>query len=266
MGRRGGMRNLWRDEDGAWRTTLRGQQVLADSRINKGTAFDDSERHDLGLTGMIPAAHFTLDDQVARVYAQYRRQPSNLARYITLNALHDRNEVLFYRLLTDHLSEMLPIVYTPTVGQAIEHYSQEYRRPHGVYLSVDHPELIEASLLAADLGPEDVDLIVATDAGAILGIGDWGVGGIHIAVGKLAVYTAAGGIDPARTIPVMLDVGTDRQSLLDDPLYIGNRHHRVPAADYDAFLDQFVSVVGKLFPARFAALGGSGGGECQAAA
>ena len=242
------MRALWRDQDGAWRTTLRGRQVLADPRINKGTAFRDSERHDLGLTGLIPAAHFTLDDQVARVYAQYQHQPDDLARNVTLNALHDRNEVLFYRLLTDHLSEMLPIVYTPTVGQAIQNYSHEYRRPRGIYLSVDHPELIEASLLASDLGPGDVDLIVATDAGAILGIGDWGVGGINIAVGKLAVYTAAGGIDPARTIPVMLDVGTDRQSLLEDPLYIGNRHPRVPAAEYDAFLDEFVRAVGKLFP------------------
>jgi malate dehydrogenase (oxaloacetate-decarboxylating) len=242
------MATLWRDLDGAWRTTLRGRQVLADPRINKGTAFSDRERHDLGLTGLIPAAHFTLDDQAARVYAQYQRQSDDLARNITLNALHDRNEVLYYRLLTEHLSEMLPIVYTPTVGEAIVHYSHEYRRPRGIYLSVDHPELIEASLLAADLGPGDVDLIVATDAGAILGIGDWGVGGIDIAVGKLAVYTAAGGIDPARTIPVMLDVGTDRQSLLDDPLYIGNRHHRVPAADYDAFLDEFTRVVGKLFP------------------
>jgi malate dehydrogenase (oxaloacetate-decarboxylating) len=242
------MRTLWRDEDGAWRTTLRGRQVLAEPRINKGTAFCDSERRALGLTGLIPAAHFTLDDQVARVYAQYQRQPNDLARNVTLNALHDRNEVLFYRLLTDHLSEMLPIVYTPTVGEAIQHYSHEYRRPRGIYLSVDHPELIEASLLACDLGPGDIDLIVATDAGAILGIGDWGVGGIHIAVGKLAVYTAAGGIDPARTIPVMLDVGTDRQSLLDDPLYIGNRHPRVPAAEYDAFLEEFVGAVSKLFP------------------
>ncbi len=242
------MRTVWRDEDGAWRTVLRGRQVLGDQRINKGTAFTDSERHDLGLTGLIPAAHFTLEDQLGRVYAQYLRQPSELARNITLNALHDRNEVLFYRLLTDHLSEMLPIVYTPTVAQAIEHYSQEYRRPRGIYLSVDHPELIEESLLAYNVGPGDVDLIVATDAGAILGIGDWGVGGIHIAVGKLAVYTAAGGINPDRTIPVMLDVGTDRQSLLEDPLYIGNRHPRVPPAEYDAFLDEFVRAVGKLFP------------------
>jgi malate dehydrogenase (oxaloacetate-decarboxylating) len=242
------MRAVWRDDDGTWRTVLRGRQVLADSWINKGTAFSDSERRDLGLTGLIPAAHFTLEDQVARVYAQYQSQPDDLARNVTLTALHDRNEVLFYRLLTDHLSEMLPIVYTPTVAQAIVQYSHEYRRPRGLYLSVDHPELIEASLNAFDLRPDGVDLIVATDAGAILGIGDWGVGGINIAVGKLAVYTAAGGIDPARTIPVMLDVGTDRQSLLDDPLYIGNRHPRVPPAEYDAFLEEFVRAVGKLFP------------------
>jgi malate dehydrogenase (oxaloacetate-decarboxylating) len=243
------MRTVWRDEDGGWRTTLRGRQVLADPRINKGTAFDDDERRGLGLTGLVPPAHFTLDDQVARVLAQYRNQPDDLERNVALNALHDRNEVLFYRLLTDHLPEMLPIVYTPTVGLAIERYSHEYRRPRGLYLSVDHPELIEASLLDFELGPDDVDLVVATDAGAILGIGDWGVGGIGIAVGKLAVYTAAGGVDPARCIPVMLDVGTDRQSLLSDPLYIGNRHPRVPAAQYDAFLDEFVRVVGKLFPA-----------------
>ena len=242
------MRTVWRDDDGAWWTVLRGRQVLADPQINKGTAFAESERRDLGLTGLIPAGHFTLEDQVARVYAQYRSQPDDLARNVTLTALRDRNEVLFYRLLIDHLSEMLPIVYTPTVAKAIERYSQEYRRPRGIYLSVDHPELIEASLLASGLGPGDVDLIVATDAGAILGIGDWGVGGISIAVGKLAVYTAAGGIDPGRTIPVMLDVGTDRQSLLNDPLYIGNRHPRVPAAEYDSFLDQFVLAVGKLFP------------------
>ncbi len=242
------MRTVWRDEDGAWRTTLRGRHILADPRINKGTAFDDDERRGLGLTGLVPPAHFTLDDQAARVLAQYRHQPDDLERNVALNALHDRNEVLFYRLLTDHLPEMLPIVYTPTVGLAIERYSHEYRRPRGIYLSVDHPELIEASLLDFDRGPDDVDLVLATDAGAILGIGDWGVGGIGIAVGKLAVYTAAGGIDPARTIPVMLDVGTDRQSLLEDPLYIGNRHPRVPPAQYDAFLDEFVRAVGKLFP------------------
>jgi len=242
------MKTVWRDESGAWRTTLRGRQVLADPRINKGTAFSDSERRDLGITGLIPPARATLHEQSDRILAQYSRQPTNLAKNVLLTEVHDRNEVLYYHLLTEHLREMLPIVYTPTVGQAIERYSHEYRRPRGVYLSVDHPEVIEASLLAPGLGPDEVDLIVATDAGAILGIGDWGAGGIHIAVGKLAVYTAAGGIDPNRCMPVMLDVGTDRQSLLDDPLYVGNRHSRVPTAEYDRFIEAFVDAVGRLFP------------------
>jgi malate dehydrogenase (oxaloacetate-decarboxylating) len=242
------VRTLWVDDDGAWRTTLRGRQVLSDPRINKGTAFSDAERRELGLIGLIPAGHLSLDQQAGRVYAQYLRQGSDLARNVLLNEVLDRNEVLFHRLLADHLSEMLPVVYTPTVGQAIVHYSHEYRRPRGIYLSVDHPELIEQSLRGAGLEADDVDLIVATDAGAILGIGDWGVGGMNIAVGKLAVYTAAGGIDPDRTVPVMLDVGTDRQTLLDDPLYIGNRHPRVQAADYDAFLDAFVTAVQMVFP------------------
>jgi len=242
------VRTLWLDEDGAWRTTLRGRQVLTDPRINKGTAFTDAERASLGLIGLIPAGHLTLTEQADRVYAQYLRQSSNLARNVLLNELHDRNQVLYYRLLVDHLSEMLPVIYTPTVGEAIENYSQEYRRPRGVYLSVDHPELIEQSLSALGMGADDVDLVVATDAGAILGIGDWGVGGMGIAVGKLAVYTAAAGIYPGRAVPVMLDVGTDRQSLLDDPLYIGNRHPRVSADQYDEFLAAFVAAVARLFP------------------
>jgi malate dehydrogenase (oxaloacetate-decarboxylating) len=242
------VRTLWLDTDGAWRTTLRGRQVLADPRLNKGTAFSDPERAALDLIGLIPAGHMTLDQQAERVHRQYLRQSSDLARNVLLNELHDRNEVLYYRLLADHLSEMLPVVYTPTVGQAIENYSQEYRRPRGVYVSVDQPELIEQSLRAFGLRGDDVDLIVATDAGSILGIGDWGVGGMGIAVGKLAVYTAAAGIDPGRCIPVMLDVGTDRQSLLTDPMYIGNRHPRVPVAEYDAFMAAFVQAVRNVFP------------------
>jgi malate dehydrogenase (oxaloacetate-decarboxylating) len=242
------VRAVWLDEDGTWRTTLRGRQVLADPRINKGTAFSDGERAGLGLIGLIPAGHITLDQQASRVYGQYLRQPDNLGRNVLLNEVHDRNEVLYYRIVAEHLSDMLPVIYTPTVGEAIEQYSREYRRPRGVYLSVDEPELIEDSLRAFGLDADDVDLIVATDAGSILGIGDWGVGGMNIAVGKLAVYTAAGGIDPGRTIPVMLDVGTDRQSLLDDPMYIGNRHPRVPVAQYDTFIAAFVAAVRKLFP------------------
>jgi malate dehydrogenase (oxaloacetate-decarboxylating) len=240
------MRLLWLDEDGRWHTKLRGRQVLSDPRLNRGTAFSYAERHELGVTGLVPPAHVTLDQQVARVYAQYQRQPDDIAKNVLLTEVHDRNEVLFYRLLVSHLPEMLPVVYTPTISQAIKSYSHEYRRPRGVYLSVDHPDLIEESLRATGMG--DLDLIVATDAGAILGIGDWGVGGMRIAVGKLAVYTAAGGIDPDRSVAVMLDVGTDRQSLLDDPLYMGNRHPRVSAEEYDKFLDAFVDAVSKLFP------------------
>ena len=239
---------MWVDDDGAWRTTLRGRQVLSDPRINKGTAFSDAERAALGLVGLIPAGHLTLDEQASRIYAQFLRQSSDLARNVLLNELQDRNEVLYYRVVADHLSEMLPVIYTPTVGQAIEHYSHEYRRPRGVYLSVDKPELIEQSLRAFGKQEDDVDLIVATDAGAILGIGDWGVGGMSIAVGKLAVYTAAAGIDPGRSVPVMLDVGTDRQTLLDDPMYIGERHPRVAADEYDAFLAAFVAAARKVFP------------------
>ena len=136
------MRTVWADSDGTWRTTLRRRQVLGDPRINKGTAFSDAERADLGVIGLIPPGHMTLEEQVSRVYAQYRRQTTELERNVLLTELHDRNEVLFYRLLASHLPEMLPIIYTPTVGEAIENYSHEYRRPRGVYLSVDRPELI----------------------------------------------------------------------------------------------------------------------------
>jgi malate dehydrogenase (oxaloacetate-decarboxylating) len=242
------MQALWLDDAGRWRTKLRGRQVLSDPRLNKGTAFSYGERRALGVMGLVPPAHVTLEQQVHRVYAQYQRQPDDLAKNVLLMDVYDRNEVLFYRLLMTHIAEMLPIVYTPTISQAIKSYSHEYRRPRGVYLSVDHPDLIEESLLATGLESDDLDLIVATDAGAILGIGDWGVGGMRISVGKLAVYTAAGGIDPDRAVAVMLDVGTDRQSLLDDPLYMGNRHPRVPADEYDRFLDGFVDAVSRLFP------------------
>ena len=237
-----------RQQDGAWHTRLRGRQVFADPRINKGTGFSAGEREALGLTGLMPYKVFTLEQQAARSYAQYSAQPTPLAKNVFLTALHDRNEVLFYRLLTDHLREMLPIVYTPTIGEAIERYSHQYRRPRGVYLSVDAPELIESSLAATDLDPDEVDLIVATDAEAILGIGDWGVGGIAIAEGKLVVYCAAGGLDPNRAIPVILDVGTNRQELLDDPLYLGNAHPRVDRETYDRFIDAYVTAATKLFP------------------
>ncbi|MFD8388431.1 NAD-dependent malic enzyme [Streptomyces sp. NPDC059680] len=228
--------------------TARGRAVLADPRINRGTAFTEAERRALDLVGLVPPHVLTQDEQVERAYAQYRAQPSDLAKNVNLTALHDRNEALFYRLVGDHLEEMLPIVYTPTVGTAIRRYSNEYRRPRGIYLSVDAPGDIERSLRASGRGADDVDLIVATDGEGILGIGDWGVGGIDIAVGKLAVYTAAAGIDPRRTLPVMLDVGTNRKELLDNPLYLGNRHPRADRETYDAFIDAYVTAATRLFP------------------
>jgi malate dehydrogenase (oxaloacetate-decarboxylating) len=236
------------DEGPALRVRARGFAVLGTPMLNRGTAFTPEERRALGLVGLLPHGVSTIDGQVRRTYAQFQRQPDDLSRNVYLANLRDRNEVLFYRLLSEHLAEMLPIVYTPTVGKAIERYSHEYRRPRGVFLSVDHPDLVEQSLRNYGLGPDDVDLIVATDAEGILGIGDWGVGGIEIAIGKLAVYIAAAGIHPRRVIPVVLDVGTDNLRLLNDPMYLGNRHARVRGQRYDDFIDTYVQAAAKLFP------------------
>ncbi len=230
------------------RIRARGNAVLTNPMLNRGTAFTQSERQALGLTGLLPTGMSTLEGQLRRVYAQYRRQPTDLARNVYLGNLRDRNEVLFYRLLTEHIEEMLPIVYTPTVGEAIERFSHEYRRPRGVYLSVNEPEQVEQALQNYGLGPNDVDLIVATDAEGILGIGDQGVGGIEIAIGKLAVYTAAAGIHPRRVIPVVFDVGTDNLRLLNDEMYLGNRHARIRDQRYDDLIDAYVTAATKLFP------------------
>src|SRR6266700_2931440 len=222
--------------------------VLDDPMRNRGVAFSAADREALGLTGRLPAAVLTLEEQAERAYRQLQRQDGDLAKNVYLEQLHDRNEVLYYRLLLDHLAELLPVVYDPTVGEAIEKYSHEYRRPRGIYLSIDRPDDIAKAFATLELEPGDVDLIVCTDAEEILGIGDWGVGGIQIAVGKLAVYTAAAGIDPHRVIPVSLDVGTDNEALLNDPFYLGNRHARVRGADYDAFIKKYLETASSLFP------------------
>src|SRR5919112_2400090 len=226
----------------------RGKEILEQSLLNKGTAFTEEERKNLGLVGLLPSAILTLEEQAQRAYSQYQDQPTDLHKNVYLTSLQDRNEVLFYKLLLEHLREMLPVVYDPTVAQAIELYSHEYRRPRGVYLSVDHPEGIEESFENYGLGSDDVDLIVASDAEEILGIGDWGVGGIAISVGKLAVYTAAAGIHPGRTIPVIIDAGTNNEGLLNDPYYVGNRHSRIRGSKYDAFIDEYVKVATAMFP------------------
>ena len=242
------MRGSHLDGTGCYKTKARGLAVLTTPLLNKGTAFTAEEREELGLTGLLPPVISTLEAQVKAAYAQYQRLPDALNKNIYLTALHDRNEVLFYRLLSGHLREMIPIVNDLTVGMAMQQYHHECRRPRGVYLSIDHLNGIEAAFTNLCAGPEDIDLILATDAEQILGLGDWGVGGIEISIGKLAIYTAAGGIDPTRAIPVMLDVGTNRESLLKDPMYVGNRHTRVRGERYDAFIEAYVETAAKLFP------------------
>lgn len=208
-------------------TDARGFSVLDSPRLNKGTAFTKDERQSLGLTGLIPSYVSSLDTQVRRSYAEYERLGDALSKNSYLTSLHGNNEVLFFRLFSEHLRDMIPVVNDLTVGKAMEHHSQQCSFRRGLYLSIDHPEAIEDSFrnLQANFG--DLDILLATDAEHITGLGDWGIGGIAVAIGKLAICSAAAGVDPNRVMPVMLDVGTDRQSLLDDPLYIGNRHPRV---------------------------------------
>jgi malate dehydrogenase (oxaloacetate-decarboxylating) len=237
-----------RNADFCHETKARGLAVLNSPLLNKGTAFTANERTALGLTGLLPPDISTLAAQVKRAYIQYERLPDVLSKNVYLTALHDRNEVLFYRLFSEHLREMIPIVNDLTVGLAIEQYHHECRRPRGLYLSIDHAEAIEEAFASLNASPGDIDLILATDAEQIRGIGDWGVGGIEVSIGKLAIYTAAGGIDPTRVIPVMLDVGTNRESLLDDPMYVGNRHARIRGERYDAFIGAYVKAASKLFP------------------
>ena len=222
--------------------------ILTDPILNRGTAFTHDERAKLGLTGRLPAAVETLDEQAVRVHRQLQQQPTDLAKYVYLDLLHDRNETLYFKLLSDHLAELLPVVYDPTVGDAIEQWSRDYRTSRAVYLSVDRPDEVRASFETLGLGPDDVDLIVVSDAQEILGIGDWGVNGTDISIGKLAVYTAAAGIHPDRVVAVNLDVGTDNEALLNDPTYLGNRHARVTGKRYDELIDTYLSTAADMFP------------------
>lgn len=233
-------------------TTLRGYQVLHDPALNKGTAFTLAERKALELDGLLPpVVTMEFEPQLERAYAAYRAAPTNLAKHIYMWRLHDENETLFYNLLQHHLMEIMPVVYDPVVGEAIEHYSEVMANPRGLFLSIDEVDRIEEKLAAWGAGPEDVDLLVASDAEEILGIGDWGSNGIDISVGKLAVYTAAAGVDPHRVIPVVLDVGTNNERLLNDTSYIGYRHSRVRGKAYDDFIDAYVTAARKLFPKAY---------------
>jgi len=229
-----------------WAVDAEGEAVLDDPLLNKGTCFTAEEREEFALSGLLPPGVATEDEQRARAYENYLRSGSDVQRYLFLAALQDRNETLFYRLLLDHLEEMAPIVYTPTVGKVCEQFSHIYRRPRGVYVSIEDRGRI-AEILRHAPNP-DVRVIVATDNEAILGIGDQGVGGMGIPIGKLALYTAGAGLHPSRCLPLDIDVGTDNQALLDDPLYLGVPRRRVRGEEYDALIDEIVDAIGQVFP------------------
>jgi malate dehydrogenase (oxaloacetate-decarboxylating) len=226
--------------------SLRGLEVTRDPMLNKGTAFPERERDELGLRGLLPPTVSSMEQQLERVYENYRRQPNDLAKYLYLIALQDRNEALFYRFLLEHLEEMTPIVYTPTVGQACQQYSHIYRRGRGLYITpADRGRM---GKVVANTPSSNVAVIVATDGEGILGIGDQGAGGIGIAIGKLTLYTAAAGIHPARCLPIVLDVGTNNPSLRDDPLYLGVHAPRLRGDAYLDVIDRFVEAVEGIFP------------------
>lgn len=222
--------------------------ALSAPSLNRGVGFTHEQRRRLGLTGRLPAGVLTLEQQADRVWRQLLGMPTDMARNLLLDQLRYRHETLFFKVLSEHLTELMPVVYTPTVAEAIQSFSGEYRGQRGLYLSIDHPDEIAEAFATLGQGPDDIDLIVCTDAESILGIGDWGVGGIQIAAGKLALYTAGGGIDPRRTIAVSLDVGTDNEQLLNDPFYVGNRHGRRRGAEYDELIDLYVQAAHRLFP------------------
>ena len=224
----------------------RGVTLLEDPISNKGTAFTEAERAEFGLDGLLPPVVESLDQQAARAYEAFGRYEDDLGRHVYLRALQDTNEVLFYRLLIDHVEEMLPIVYTPTVGAACEQFSHIYRRNRGLFISYALRDRLPQVL--ASRPQHDVDVIVVTDGERILGLGDQGVGGLGIPIGKLSLYTAIGGIHPARTLPIVLDVGTNNHKRLDDPEYLGWRHERITGDAYFEFVERFVEAVESEMP------------------
>ena len=227
---------------------MRGHDILNNPFKNKGTAFTQEERQELGLVGLLPPYVQTLEEQAAQTYAHMHQKASNLEKRLFLMEIFNTNRTLFYYLFSQHLEEFNPIVYDPTIADTIENYSELFVNPqYAAYLDINHPENIEATLKNA-AGDREIRLIVVTDAEGILGIGDWGTNGVDISVGKLMVYTGAAGIDPASVLPLVIDAGTNRQSLLEDPNYLGNRHERVRGDRYYDFIDQFVETAERLFP------------------
>ena len=226
----------------------KGYDLLNDPFLNKGTAFSEEERAKFGLTGLLPPHVDTIEEQAQRIYQMMEKKGAGIEKRRFLMDVFNRNRRLFYYVFRRHIVELMPIVYDPVIAESIEQYSEEFINPQETaYLSIDRPDEIETTLRQAAAGRE-IRLIVATDAEGILGIGDWGTNGADIAVGKLMVYTAAAGVDPRSVLPVMLDCGTNRESLIRDPLYLGNRHARVRGKAYDDFIDAFVQAAERLFP------------------
>ncbi|HTQ84032.1 MAG TPA: NAD-dependent malic enzyme [Pseudolabrys sp.] len=226
--------------------SLSGYQLLSDARLNKGTAFTDAERDAFGLHGLLPPNITSIDDQVGRRLQAFREFSNDLERYAFLRDLQDTNETLFYALLAQNIEELLPIVYTPTVGSGCSQFSRLFRKPRGLFLSMPHRSSIRQILGNPQF--DKTEVIVVTDGERILGLGDQGAGGMGIPIGKLALYSACGGIDPATALPVLLDVGTDNADSLNDPLYVGWRHARVRGTDYDDFVEEFVDAVNERWP------------------
>lgn len=229
-------------------TSMSGKEILCIPLLNKGTAFTRQERIDLGILGKLPERVESLDEQLVRAYQQYACYSSVLQRNIYLNNLHDKNEILFYKLLSLHLTEMLPMIYTPVVGAAVQEFSHEFRQPRGLFLS--YPERGNLEAILDNRTHPDIELLVVTDGEGVLGIGDQGVGAIDIPIAKLIVYSLCG-MNPYKTVPVLLDVGTDNPHHLNDPLYLGWRHPRIRGAEYDAFIAEFVAAVNTKFPKAF---------------
>ncbi len=226
-------------------TSLTGTQLIDTPLLNKGTAFTKEERHLLLLEGLLPPHYETLDEQIVRCYEAFSGQPSDLEKHVYLRNLQDTNETLFYRLMLEHISEMMPIIYTPIVGLACQKFSHIYRRPRGVFISYPEREHMDHILANID---REIEVIVVTDGERILGLGDQGAGGMGIPIGKLSLYTLCGGIAPEKTLPILLDLGTNNKERLEDPTYIGWREHRIRGKKYDDFIEQFVQAVMKRFP------------------